>query len=124
MEGVSFSLYSCIEVLSEMGINVSDMAICGGGASSPLWRKMIADVYGFSVKTMSTSEGAALGAAILAGTAAGIYKTVEEGCAIAVKAKSECESDASAHEKYTKVYNIYKSIYPNNADIFKTIREL
>ena len=99
MEGVSLSLYSCIEVLAEMGISVSDMAICGGGAKSPFWQKMIADTYGFKIKTMLSSEGAALGAAILAGTAAGVYASVEQGCAKAVKSKGECESDPDAHGK-------------------------
>lgn len=121
MEGVSYSLYSCLEVLDEMGITVSDMAICGGGAKSPFWQKMIADAYGFAIKTMQSSEGAALGAAILGGVAAGVYKTVAEGCEKAVKAKGECESDPVAHEKYQKLYNIYKCVYSQNAEIYKKL---
>ena len=104
-----------------MGISVSDMAICGGGAKSPFWQKMIADTYGFKIKTMLSSEGAALGAAILAGTAAGVYASVEQGCAKAVKSKGECESDPDAHGKYQKLYNVYKSAYPQNSEIFKKL---
>ncbi|MEG2381755.1 MAG: xylulokinase, partial [Oscillospiraceae bacterium] len=67
MEGVSYSLMDCLMVLKDMGISTSDMVVCGGGGNSSLWRAMLADVYDCAVKTMISNEGAALGAAILAG---------------------------------------------------------
>lgn len=121
MEGVAFSLESCIEVLDEMGVKVDDMAICGGGAKSPFWQKMIADVYGFDIKTMVSSEGAALGAAILGGVASNVYESVEQGCKKAVRSKGVCTSDASAHEKYADFYKLYCDIYKANKDIFKKL---
>ncbi|MBQ5783184.1 MAG: xylulokinase, partial [Oscillospiraceae bacterium] len=66
MEGVSYSLKDCVEVLKQMNVPVSDMAVCGGGSKSPLWRQMLADVFGIRVKTLTSNQGAALGAAILA----------------------------------------------------------
>lgn len=62
MEGVAYSLRDCVEVFREMGINVSDMMACGGGGTSPLWRSMLADLYGCEVKTPASKEGPALGA--------------------------------------------------------------
>ena len=121
MEGVSFSLYSCIEVLSEMGVQVSDMAVCGGGAKSPFWKQMIASVYGFDIKTMMSSEGAALGAAILGGVAAGVYENVENGCQKAVKVKQMCSTDMAEHSEYMKYYEIYSSIYSQNRSIFQKL---
>ena len=57
MEGVSYSLRDCLEILKEMGVDVSDMAACGGGGSSPLWRSMLADIYNCPIKTASSKEG-------------------------------------------------------------------
>lgn len=68
MEGVAYSLRDCVEVIREMDIDISDMAVCGGGGNSKLWRGMIADNYGCVVKTCTSKEGPALGAAILAGS--------------------------------------------------------
>jgi hypothetical protein len=66
MEGVSYSLRDCVEVMREMNINVSDMMACGGGGTSPLWRQMLADLYECPVKTTQNKEGPALGVALLA----------------------------------------------------------
>jgi xylulokinase len=111
IEGVSYSLCNCMDVLREMGVDMTDMAVCGGGAKSPLWRQMLADVYAVPVKTLESSEGAALGAAILGGCAAGVYSSVEEGCARAVRPKETTAVNAENHEKYMKVYEVYNGLY-------------
>ena len=72
MEGVSYSLNSCVELLLDLGIDVSDMVVCGGGGKSKLWQKILADVYGIDVKTLKNQECAALGVAILGGVASGV----------------------------------------------------
>ena len=71
MEGVTYSLKDCLNVLSGMGVQPEQMLACGGGGRSPFWRQMLADVFGCPVCTMQSSEGPALGAAILAGVGAG-----------------------------------------------------
>jgi len=76
MEGVSYSLSDCNDILKEMGIEVGQMMACGGGGKSPVWRQMLADMYGCSVKTVAQTEGPALGVAILAGVGCGLYKSV------------------------------------------------
>ncbi len=124
MEGVSYSLYSCVELLSELGIDVSDMVACGGGGKSKLWKKILADVYGIDVKTLVSQECAALGVAILGGVAAGVFKTVEEGCEICVSEKEKTEHDSVNHGEYMKYYELYKKLYPSLKDSFKELSAL
>ncbi len=124
MEGVSYSLNDCLGVLNEVGIKIDDMVLCGGGGKSKFWRDMISDVYGLPIKTLVSDESAALGVAILAGVAAGVYSSVAEGCRITVKEKSVREPDAKNHDEYMKYYNIYKSIYPSLKDKFSALNSL
>lgn len=123
MEGVSYSLRDCIEVIREMNINVSDMMACGGGGSSPLWRQMLADLYGCPVKTVQSKEGPALGVAILAGVGAGVYNSVEEGCSL-IKAEKIQQPINENIDSYNKVYEIYKSIYPSLKENFAALAKL
>ena len=124
IEGVSYSLYSCLEVLDEVGIETNDMALCGGGGKSKFWHEMIADVYGKNVKTMLSNEGASLGAAILGGVAAGVYSSVADGCQKAVKEKGAISPNADKHSEYMKYYNVYKNIYPGVKDCFKALKSI
>ena len=118
MEGVSYSLADCNDILKEMGVKVNQMMACGGGGRSPIWRQMLADLYGCPVKTVSQSEGPALGVAILAGVGCGIYNSVEEACqAIIVPDKStdpieeEAKTYRQYHEVYQKLYGDLKERY-------------
>ena len=122
IEGVSYSLYSCLEVLDEVGVETSDMALCGGGGKSEFWHEMIADVYGKNVKTMLSNEGASLGAAILGGVAAGVYSSVADGCEKAVKESSSISANMEKHSEYMKYYGVYKNIYPGVKDCFKELK--
>lgn len=124
IEGVSYSLYSCLEILRELGISLNDMAICGGGAKSAFWQKMLCDVYGLPIKTMASSEGAALGAAILGGCAAGVYSSVEEGCEKTVKANAATLPDNEAHGEYMKYYRVYSELYPSVKENFKKLSSI
>ena len=100
------------------------MAVCGGGAKSTLWRKMLADVYGISVKTVNSPEAPALGVAILAGVAAGIYASVEEGCEKTVKAKETVEFSEENNKEYKKFYEIYEKLYYSLKNDFKALSEI
>lgn len=122
IEGVSYSLYSCLEVLNEVGVITDDMALCGGGGKSGFWHQMIADVYGTSVKTMVSNEGASLGAAILGGVAAGVYSSVEEGCTAAVRESTSISPDETKHSEYMKYYGVYKNLYDGIKDSFKELK--
>lgn len=117
MEGVSYSLCDCNEILREMGVEVTQMMACGGGGKSPVWRQMLADLYGCAVKTVRMDEGPALGAAILAGVACGIYPDVETACSRLICEKSSTEpvkEDADVYAEYHKAYqDLYRSLEGN-----------
>ncbi|MCQ4863072.1 xylulokinase [Pseudoflavonifractor phocaeensis] len=124
LEGVVYAQRQCLDVFREMGVDVRDMAACGGGARSPLWRQMLADVYGCGVKTAASAEGPALGAAILAGVGAGVYASVEEGCAAAVRAGAVQEPDRAAGAAYEPYYRLYRELYPALRSSFHTLAGL
>jgi xylulokinase len=112
MEGVSFSMRDCAEVIKEMGININDMMACGGGGNSLLWRQMLADLYGCPVKTTLNKEGPALGAALLAAVGVGLYSSVAQACAAVIKPEQIQEPVDDNTDKYEKVYSLYKKLYP------------
>lgn len=124
MEGVAYSLRDCVEICREMNIDVSDMAACGGGGTSPLWRQMLADLYACPVKTVASKEGPALGAAILAFVAAGVYSSVPEACAKIVRADKICEPDKDSISTYEGFYRLYTEIYPSLKDNYKKLAQL
>jgi xylulokinase len=123
MEGVSFSLRDCLEVISGMDTPVEIMRACGGGAS-PLWRQMLADVYNCEVSTIVSQEGPALGAALIAGAGTGVYRDVAEACSIAVKTRDESSPSSKRHAEYDAYYQLYRSLYPSLKEHFKTLAGL
>ena len=110
MEGVGFSLKDCLSVFKEMNVEADKMLLCGGGARGALWRGIISDIYNTPVYLTESSEGAALGAAILAMVGAGVYGSVPEACdeIINVKSGANPSSDSVFYERY---YEIYKKLY-------------
>ena len=124
MEGVSYSLRDCVEVMREMNINVSDMMACGGGGTSPLWRQMLADLYGCQVKTTQNKEGPALGVALLAAVGAGIYKSVPEACRAVIKPEKIQEPIVENTAEYEKVYAMYRKLYPAMKQSFAELAQM
>lgn len=124
MEGVAYSQRQCLDVFREMGVNVDHMAACGGGGRSPFWRQMLADVYGCPVKTIASAEGPALGAAILAGVGAGVYASVPEGCAVAVRTGGTQQPVPENSGAYEPFYQLYRGLYPALRGSFHTLAAL
>ena len=124
LEGVAYSQRQCLDVFREMGVDVSDMAICGGGGRSPLWRQMLSDLYNCPVKTIASEQGPALGVAILAGVGAGVYDTVAQGCAAAVRTGEKSTPDSGRSAAYEPYYNLYRSLYPALREQFRTLASL
>lgn len=118
MEGVTFSLNDCLSVLKELRIAPETMLATGGGCNSPLWRQMMADVYDCPVATVSSKEGAALGAGILAAVGAGLYPSVEEACDVIVEKEPALIPNKTHSEQYRKAYGIYRALYPALKDHF------
>ena len=126
MEGISYSLTDCKDILTEMGVTVNDMMACGGGAKNAVQRQMMADMFGCDVNTVTATEGPALGVAILAGVGAGLYDSVESACRkmIHKDPAKECKPNAANTKEYDKYHQIYKKLYTCLKDEYKELAEL
>ena len=122
MEGVAYSLKDCQSLFGEMGLSIRHMAVCGGGAKSPVWRQMLADLYGCDIVTVR-GEGPALGAALLAGVGAGIYDSVPEACDAAIQYGDKLSPDADAAQ-YLDNYAFYRTLYPALKDAYTHLKNL
>lgn len=107
-EGVALAMVDCF---ANIPIEVSEIAISGGGAKSNLWCQIFADTTGKKIKTFQASELGALGAAMSAGVGIGIYKDVRDAVKKMVKLKKEYYPDSENHQKYQQLYELYKSLY-------------
>ena len=124
IEGVSYSLYSCLEILREMDVAVDDMALCGGGSKSRFWQQLLCDLYGVPIKTVRSPESAALGAAILGGCAAGVYASVAEGCERTVRANEPLQPNQANTHEYRRFYALYCSLYTALKERFAALAAL
>lgn len=122
LEGVAFAIRDSFEVAKDLGINITETKICGGGAKSPLWRKIIANVLGIKVNIIESEEGPGLGGAMLAAVACGEYASVEEAAAKIVKVIDCVEPDAALTAKYDAKYAKFKEIYPTVKDLYDTLK--
>lgn len=121
LEGVAYALRDSLEVAKDLGIKLERTKICGGGAKSPLWKKIIANVLNLKVDVIESEEGPALGGAMLAAVANGEYASVEEAAASIVKIIDTVEPDPAIVARYEASYNKFKQIYPTVKDLFNTI---
>jgi xylulokinase len=112
MEGVTYSLKDTFTIFEEMQIPVTCIRLGGGGARSKLWRQIQADVYGHEVEVIEVEEGAAYGAAILAGVGAGPWKSVDEACESIVRVAVRIASDARGMTTMENGYRVYRRLYP------------
>lgn len=119
MEGVTYSLRDCLEIFMENNIAVDDMTAVGGGAKSEVWREMLASVFEAPIKTLRSSESAALGAAILAGVAAGVYDDVESACDKIIGYSAPVK--ARNTDEYKKYYDVYRGLYQSLKNDFEKI---
>jgi len=111
LEGVAFSLRDTLTIFEEMQVPVDTIRLGGGGARSALWRQIQADVYGHAVETVEAEEGAAYGAALLAGIDGGFWSSVDEACAAIVRVQQSIEPGA-ATSLMNERYQTYQKIYP------------
>jgi len=112
LEGVVFSLRDTFEIFKEMNVPIEEVRLGGGGARSTLWRQIQADIYGREVKTVEAEEGAAYGAALLAGVAAGAWLSVDAACDAVVRIASTIEPDAESVNLLDRQYEKFRKIYP------------
>jgi xylulokinase len=118
LEGVAFSLRDTFTIFSEMNVPVKEIRLGGGGARSKLWRQIQADVYGQPVKILASEEGAAYGAALLAGVGASVWPTVDAACDAAVRLRQTIEPQEEWVPLMNERYEVYRQLYPAMRNIF------
>jgi xylulokinase len=111
MEGVGYSLKDCMDVIKEMGITVNEVRASGGGGKSEIWRQIQSDMFDSEIVTINSSEGPALGAAILALTGIGVYPSVVEACENIIYKTNSQKPIAENHILYNKYHNVYTQLY-------------
>jgi len=124
MEGVIYALCQNLNTMREMGVKPQAMLACGGGAKSHFWRQMMADVFGIPVKTVESTEGPALGAAILAGVAAGIYKDVPSACQLLVRENEVLSPIEENSKAYAPYYEFFLQLYPALKECYAKLAQL
>lgn len=122
LEGVAFALRDSLEVAKSLGIHIERTKICGGGAKSPLWKKIIANVLNIKVDMLESEEGPAMGGAMLAAVACGEYGSVEEIAGALVKVVDTVEPEPELAAKYEERYAVFKQIYPACRPLFDIIK--
>lgn len=120
MEAIACIVRRNIEVLEDLGIKVSEIRALGGGARSRLWKQIEADITRRPVLIMKNEEAACLGAAILAGTAVGIYRSIDEACERMVSIKERFEPNPANYDIYEKTYQRYVRLYNDLRGLFTT----
>lgn len=118
LEGVAFALRDSLEVAKSLGIRIERTKICGGGAKSPLWKKMIANIMNLKVDVIESEEGPALGGAMLAAVGCGEYPDVETIAEKLVKVVDTVEPEDELVAKYEEKYQKFKKIYPAVKELY------
>ena len=118
LEGVAFALRDSFEVAKSLGIRIERTKICGGGAKSPLWKKIIANVMNIKVDVIESEEGPALGGAMLAAVGCKEYPDVETIAKKVVKVVDTVEPEPELVAKYEERYQKFKKIYPTVKELF------
>lgn len=124
IEGVSYSLKDCLGIIEQMSVDVRSIRASGGGANSIFWRQMLADIFGIGISTLENKEGSAYGAALLAMTGSGLYKSVEETCDAVIR-EADCMIP-TVHESaaYSRGYEVFSVLYPTLKPIYGLIHQL
>lgn len=122
LEGVAFALRDSLEVAKSLGIKLERTKICGGGAKSPLWKKIVANVLNLKVDVIESEEGPAMGGAMLAAVACGEFKSVEEAAEKVVRIVDTVEPDQKLAAKYEERYAQFKEIYPACKPLFQVMK--
>jgi xylulokinase len=118
LEGVAFSLKDTFTIFDELRVPVERVRLGGGGARGELWRQIQADIYAHEVELVEAEEGAAYGAAILAGVGAGMWRSVDEACDAVVRVAHRVAPDAKNSALLQKSYQTYRRIYPALHEVF------
>ena len=123
LEGVTHSLRQCCDLISSTGVENHKVRLSGGGAKSPIWRQLCADILGLPTATMRCTEGTAYGAALLAAVGGGAFDSVHSACAKSVHEDIVTQPGPDA-KILQKTHEVYISLYPALAESFRAIANL
>jgi xylulokinase len=118
LEGVAFAIRDSVEVARSLGIEITSSKICGGGAKSALWKKIMANVLNVQLQCVASEQGPGLGGAMLAMVACGAYPTVADACNALVSVASTVEPEAELVARYENRYQQFRKIYPACKELF------
>jgi xylulokinase len=121
LEGVAFAIRDSFEVAKSLGIPITRSKLCGGGAKSPLWRKIMANVLNLPLDIPQTEEGPGYGAAMLAMVGCGAYESVTACAKALVRTTETILPDQTTAARYDARYNQFKNIYPACKNLFKEL---
>jgi xylulokinase len=124
LEGVLFSLRDALEIMRELGVRPATVVATGGGSSSPLWRRLQADVYGTVIRRTVIQEGAAYGAALLGHVAAGTFASVEEAAQVVRTLEDVTEPDPRVMPIYDATFELYRALYARTEDLMHGLTTL
>jgi xylulokinase len=124
LEGVAYGLQDSLQIIEDMGVDISEVRASGGGARSELWRQIQTDVTGYPHSIINVDEGPAYGAALLAAVAAGVYDSVEDACASTIRTVDTPDVDDAAHQIYTRCHSLYQDLYRQLEGSFDEAAEL
>ena len=122
LEGVAFAIRDSVEIARGLGVDVAASTVCGGGAKSPLWLQMLANVLGIELRLPTTEQGPGYGGALLAAVAAGLYPSVADACDAVVSVRATVEPDPAAVAAYDARYQAWHEMYPALKATFAKIR--
>ena len=112
LEGVAFAIRDSLEVAKKLGISISRSKICGGGAKSPLWKKILANVLQIELDSVASEQGPGLGGAMLAMVACGAFANVAQACEKLVRVSETVRPDPELASRYEARYQQFRNIYP------------
>jgi xylulokinase len=118
VEGITYAMRDCLEVIRGLNVPAEQIRLSGGGARSPFWRQLQADVYGQTVATINAQEGPAYGVALLAMVGTGAFASVPEACAATIKVTEELSPAAGTRQAYDRIYAEYHRLYDVLAETF------
>ncbi len=122
LEGVAFAIRDSLEVARSLGIPLNSSMICGGGAKSPLWQRIMANVNRLELKKAATEQGPGFGGAILAMVASGAYPTVKDACGKLITVASSVKPEEKLTALYEERYQQFRQIYPACKALFPKLQ--
>lgn len=124
MEGVTYALNDSLAIFQDLGVPVRKIRVGGGGAKSPLWRQLQADVFGKKVHRINAEQGPAYGVALLAAVGAGAYRNIQQACAATIHDVDETQTNRAAKKYHAKAFPVFQQLYRSLKDDFHAIAEL